>query len=243
MNETKIKSGILAVALSLCISAFAQGAELKVKDEGVGKFTYLTEAAVKQKIALFPPPPAADSPQEKKDKVEVMDWQSARSDEQCAAALKQEEVGLTQFFSGDAYPFEGQPPEVLEFFRKTGADIRLACRMMKNHFKRPRPNMPGLVYCTTNVGSKYSYPSRHAATAFLFAIILSELDPANRPKYLRAADQSGQYRVIAGVHYPSDLVAGSNFARDLWGEFNSNEKFQKDLQSLKKYLKKPAPKK
>ena len=243
MNKTKLEATLLAAALALCFAASAQAKGLKVKDEGEGKFTYLTETQVQQKIALFPPPPAPGSDQEKKDRREVLDWQTARTDEECAAALKQEEVGLTQFFSGESYPFEGQPPAVLEFFRKTGADTRLACRMLKNHFKRLRPDMPGMVYCTTDVGSKYSYPSRHAATAFLFAIILSELDPANREKYLRTSGQAAQYRVIAGVHYPSDIIAGSDFARDLWGEFNHNEQFRKDLQALKQYLKKPAKKK
>lgn len=243
MNKTILKSSLLAAALALCFAASAQAKELKVKDEGGGKFTYLTEARIKAEAATFPPPPAPGSAQEKKDRLEVLDWQSARTDEQCAAALKQEEVGLTKFFSGSAYPFEGQPPEVLEFFNKVGTDTRLACRILKRHFKRLRPNMPGLVYCTTDVGSKYSYPSRHAATAFLFAILLSELDPPNREKYFRASDQAAQYRVISGVHYPSDITAGANFARDLYAEFCHHENFRKDLQALKKYLKKPATKK
>jgi len=244
MTKTKLQTIFLTAAMALCLAVPAHAQKLTVKDEGEGKYAYLKESGVKEIMARFPAPPAAGSAQERKDKLEVLDWQTARTDQQCEAAMKQEDVKLTGFFTGDAYPFEGQPPEVLEFFKKTGADMRLACRLMKNHFKRPRPSDPSIIYCTQEVGSKYSYPSRHAATAFLFAIILSELDPANREKYLQAADRSGQYRVIAGVHYPTDLIAGSNFARDLYPEFNQNPNFQKDLQSLRKYLKKkPAKKK
>ena len=228
-----------AVCLLAALTQFptAHAAGVKVVDEGEATLAYLSEAGVNELVAVFPPPPAPGSEKDRYDMQEVLMWQTGRSDEQCAEALNQESTLLTQFFSGKAYPFEGKPPEVLAFFRRAGSDARLVCRRLKNRFKRPRPRAPGMVYCALKVGNKYSYPCRYAATAFLFAEMLSQLSPNKRTAYLAAATKAGQYRIIAGINRRSDMDAGKELAAQLYLELSKNENFRKDLESLRKYLK------
>jgi hypothetical protein len=55
-----------------------------------------------------------------------------------------------------------------------------------------------------------SYPSAHAATAHCWAMLLGVLsgDAAKAKKAVKAAEQVARNREIAGVHFPSDTVAG-----------------------------------
>jgi len=53
-----------------------------------------------------------------------------------------------------------------------------------------------------------SYPSEHAAVAAAAASVLGYLFPDQAEAINKAADEAGQSRVLAGVAFPSDVVAG-----------------------------------
>jgi hypothetical protein len=60
-----------------------------------------------------------------------------------------------------------------------------------------------------------SYPSGHAVIAFVWAGLLSHIAP-HRSKDLNAAAQEVAFnRVRAGLHYPSDIVAGKQLATSI----------------------------
>lgn len=54
-----------------------------------------------------------------------------------------------------------------------------------------------------------SFPSGHAAHAYTGARILSRLEPRFEAQAYDAARQVAESRVYAGVHFPSDVVAGA----------------------------------
>jgi acid phosphatase (class A) len=54
----------------------------------------------------------------------------------------------------------------------------------------------------------YGYPGGYAALVFVRAGVLAELFPEKRTELLAQAHQRAWARVIGGVHFPSDLVAG-----------------------------------
>jgi len=57
-----------------------------------------------------------------------------------------------------------------------------------------------------------SYPSGHSYDAWLFAMIFTMKHPEHRNHFSRIADRISTSRMIAGVHFPSDLVAGKKLA-------------------------------
>jgi acid phosphatase (class A) len=58
-----------------------------------------------------------------------------------------------------------------------------------------------------------AYPSGHSGQNFAMALVLGKLDPKHKDLYEKLALDIAQRREIAGVHYPSDTVAGQALAR------------------------------
>jgi acid phosphatase (class A) len=68
------------------------------------------------------------------------------------------------------------------------------------YWARPRPSV-----VREKAGS---YPSGHAAFAAATAIILSAMLPAKRDAIFAQARHFAEYRIILGVHYPTDIASG-----------------------------------
>ncbi|WP_434470925.1 phosphatase PAP2 family protein [Aeromonas veronii] len=78
--------------------------------------------------------------------------------------------------------------------------------LLKNSLKRQRPvGLP--VFITPS--DRYSLPSGHTAAAFLIATILAAGFPLWAPLLFGWAALVGASRLLLGVHYLSDLVAGA----------------------------------
>ena len=77
---------------------------------------------------------------------------------------------------------------------------------LKHAVRRPRPELEGLPALSSTV-TRLSYPSAHSTTSFAAARVLSRELPA-APVYA-AAVAMALSRPYAGVHYPSDVVAGA----------------------------------
>lgn len=229
----------LLLALALC-ACTKNPDSLQVKYSGpYPDAHFLTDPQVDVLVRTFPPPPEPGSAQEQADLAVLLELQAKRTPLQCAAALVQEKSDFPEYFGGDANPF--QKPEakaVLDFFQKTGDDVKLASARLKKDAKRKRPEDPRLHPCLRDVGSRYSYPSIHAAVARAFALILSDLDPARKDQYLAEAGQAARNRLIAGVHYPSDVTAGEEYGARVYRELLTNKTFRAELESIRQYLKK-----
>ena len=78
--------------------------------------------------------------------------------------------------------------------------------LLKYVVRRPRPLLEGLPALSSTVTS-LSYPSAHSATSFAAARVLSHGLPA--PPLYACAGAMALSRAYAGVHYPSDIVAGA----------------------------------
>jgi undecaprenyl-diphosphatase len=78
--------------------------------------------------------------------------------------------------------------------------------LLKNLLKRQRPiGLP--VFITPS--DRYSLPSGHTAAAFLMATVLTAIFPLWAPLLFVWAALVGASRLLLGVHYLSDLVAGA----------------------------------
>lgn len=90
-------------------------------------------------------------------------------------------------------------------------------------FKRPRPfsvarslgiNLNSIISETTQ---NPSYPSGHSTLSRIVALYLSERHRSHSDAFLNMAEECGESRLNAAIHYPSDHEAGVMLANHLWG--------------------------
>ncbi|WP_370150746.1 phosphatase PAP2 family protein [Streptacidiphilus sp. EB129] len=86
------------------------------------------------------------------------------------------------------------------------AAAHLASMGLKRVVRRPRPRLPGLEPLVRTAG-RHSFPSSHAASSAAAVVAFDGLLPA-APTLLLAAAVCGS-RLVVGVHYPSDVMAGA----------------------------------
>lgn len=82
--------------------------------------------------------------------------------------------------------------------------------VLKNTIKRDRPcyrfdNFDAFIVPSDT----FSFPSGHAAAAFVFATIFSHFYPSMTELSYGVAVLIGLSRVMLGVHYPTDIAAGA----------------------------------
>jgi membrane-associated phospholipid phosphatase len=93
-------------------------------------------------------------------------------------------------------------------------DAIIATWDAKYAYQRPRPSDfdPGLGTALTNPLSP-SYPSEYAAAAGAASAVLTYLFPDDAQLFADKADEAARSRLLAGVEYPSDVVAGRELGR------------------------------
>ncbi len=123
--------------------------------------------------------------------------------------------------SGDGYLYGPLVALLILLNLQTGLNI-LICTLMafvlelplyvlvKRSVKRPRPfEVHGSVKFLIKPPDKFSFPSGHTAGAFLVSGVLSYFIPAVLVFVFIWALMVGISRIVLGVHYPSDVLAGA----------------------------------
>ena len=188
-------------------------------------------------LRAVPAAPADGSYADKEDFRVLYDWQARRTAAQCAAAKGEMSHDYQTFFGKLALFGSPTPAPVTAFFKNVAEDSVAAHKFLKDVYKRERPFVrdPRVKPCLPRVAG-LSYPSGHSAMARLFALILSDLVPARRAEFMAKADESALFRVIGGVHHPSDTAAGKALADALYKELKREPAFASDLRALKPLL-------
>ncbi|HVT73708.1 MAG TPA: phosphatase PAP2 family protein [Lacunisphaera sp.] len=171
--------------------------------------------------AIIPAAPAADSLATLADLETVYQVQQRRTPEQAAVAAY---FAVDDVFQYDAVLgawFNARNlPATAAFFAQVEADRFAISSMAKKLWSRPRPPLldPRLRPCI-ELPVSGSYPSGHATQAYLWAGLLGEVFPEHRAALNERAQLVAWSRIVAGVHYPTDIAAGRILGERLARDF------------------------
>jgi acid phosphatase (class A) len=183
------------------------------------------------------PPPPNDSAQTKAELAWVLTLQSTRTDADIARAKVENTPSLTPYAEviGPWFTKEKLPKTYTLFANLTtqGFDY---CNAVKPDYVRPRPATVDPRIKPLFEETDSSYPSGHAISSMLFALVLSDLLPDLKPQIIARAQQIGFDRVLAGMHYPSDITAGQYIGQMLARTVYSNQDFKADLAAARAEL-------
>lgn len=136
---------------------------------------------------------------------------------------------------------EKTTPELFKMFQSMSSLGDGATRSCKNFYQRPRPYIqlneatayPPAENMKRNVGS---YPSGHSSASWLYALVLSELNPDAEEDLLARAYQYGQGRVVTGYVWQSDVEGGRLVGSAVYARLHNSEEFLKQFELVKKEL-------
>jgi len=219
---------ILALAASLCAPRSYAAEQWKAPHSN-----YYTTSQ-QQQFPRFQAPPAAGSKEDIADLDALHAWQEKRTDKQCAEAKAQAYAEYDDFY-GDMGLFPRPlPAPALAVFKRIKTETDSIVSKLKDRFQKPRPfaRDSSLSPCAGRIGG-LAYPSGHAAIARIYALVLSDMIPERRAEIMARADEAALYRVIGGVHYPSDIEAGKRLADAVYPLYLKSAAFRKDIDVLR----------
>ena len=196
---------------------------------------YLSPQSVDLAVALAPL--TTDLSLLQADLDRVLQLQDYRSDDQCDRARTEIDESLVNFFGGPYGTLSTlQIKNLQKFFDKIQNDVLYIQSVAQEVYFRSRPFIADpheVIPCSNfKLPTTTSYPSSHSLHAYVMALVLMQIDPAHQTIYWKRAGQIAKDRVIAGVHYPSDIRAGRRLAQYVFEALLKNPKFQVDLQAI-----------
>jgi len=99
---------------------------------------------------------------------------------------------------------------------------------LKHFYNRPRPKQIAKkididLNCSNIKSAKTpSYPSGHTAQSLLIANVLGDLYPKHKDNLLRIAEEISKSRMVAKVHFPSDVKFGKKIGISLYKQYKKN---------------------
>jgi acid phosphatase (class A) len=188
---------------------------------------------------ILPPPPANDSVQTKAELGEVLTIQVTRTPEMEEQAKADAEEDVWRFAGVMGPKFTRQAlPKFSAFFDRVVATEGAVVDPAKDVWKRPRPHqLSDLVKPVVKLSSSGSWPSGHATVGTMMGIILSDMVPEKRAEIMARASEYANNRVVAGIHYRSDVemgkIAGSVIAAVLLGRDDFKTEFEQAKSELR----------
>ena len=161
---------------------------------------------------LLAPPPSAGSREERAELDELERLQRARTPEEAAQARADADISVSRFAQalGARAPLNAaSAPRTTELVSELTAAGSALVGSAKDKFARPRPFLVDSRLAPIIVRPmSAAYPSGHSTWAYAVGLVLADIVPERRNEILARAQEFAHNRSVAGVHYPSDVLAG-----------------------------------
>ena len=195
---------------------------------------YFNPASIELKT-LLPDPPANDSATTKQELALILEKQKTRTPEEVARCRHEVKINVWVFDSVLGPVFAAKNlPVTAKLFEDIDANLLPVVISAKKYWDRPRPFLLDKnVHPAVELPKNASYPSGHSTLGNLDALVLAQLDPQQKDALLARGKLVGEDRIIAGVHYPSDVAAGETLAQDVFAKLMASPVFQADLAKAK----------
>ncbi len=163
-------------------------------------------------------PPAQNTPEAKAEFEQVLQITLNRTPEREKAAIADQYQTLSRFLDGIDHTYaEGAQREMRLLFKEAQVELSVVLLSVRRLTNRQRPfavwNKVRVKPCPGGRPEGSSFPAGHAATAALYAALLSEAVPEMAARFEERVKSYGESRLVCGFHYASDLVAGDKAGR------------------------------
>ena len=217
----------LGLALGVALLTFGH-----VRADAQGDKTYLSTNEL-DTTHFMAPPPSKEVTRHELDRVLVL--QEKRTKEQVAKSVADLEQSVFRFadvmgpeFTADKFP---KAARVFEKVYKTESAFN---KQGREKWHRDRPSvMDPRIKPVATFSNSGSYPSGHAAFAYLTAIVLADIAPEKRDAIFARAIEFGHNRVIGGASRVSDIEAGQQMAVMIAVLMYKNPIFREDLEEAR----------
>ena len=178
----------------------------------------------------------------KKELAELRAIVASSSAEEKAAAAHDAKDETPDIFNGVIGFDIATMPETNKLLTMVAEEEDTDSKVAKAYFHRLRPYGadPSLKTCEPTKPGKAaklnSYPSGHSTLAFSMGVVLADLMPAKSQVILARASQYAERRLVCGVHYRSDIVAGQQFGTILAMRLMENSTFQAQMEKARAEL-------
>lgn len=189
---------------------------------------------------ILPAPPADSSSAGKAEVAELHAIEKARTPAAFARAKHDDETENASIFADVLGPgFDlAKLPATAKMFAEVRAEEKRAAAQAKDFFKRNRPWIVDASFksCAQEDKPQSSYPSGHATMGYSFAVVLASIVPAKAQAILARADEYAENRLVCGMHFRKDIVAGQTLGTAVALEMLQNSNFQADVAASAKEL-------
>jgi hypothetical protein len=213
----------LAMVLLLLAAGMARAESTFVKPEDVPWETILSG------------PPASGSDVEKEEIAKLLEWQNKRTATDIARCKSEEKADPFIFSDvlGDKFT-ETSLPVTSRLLSDAAMDVKAFTKLAKNKWERKRPPyVDDRIKPCVAMEENGSYPSAHAARGIVWGAILAQIFPDKKDQLLERGKLMGEDRVIAGIHFPSDVEAGQALGRAIADKMLNTPAFQTALAQAK----------
>lgn len=199
--------------------------------------------ALPDSLALLPPPPAKGTPAFARDQAVSRASQKLKSGPRYALASRDADLRFPQvastFSCALGVPISQQDtPRLYLLLQRSLVDAGLATYAAKDHYKRTRPfvfykEKTCFPADEASLRTDGSYPSGHTSISWAWALLLSELSPAQADALLARGRAFGENRLICNAHWQSDVLQGRAVAAGTVAVLHANEVFAADMRAAR----------